>query len=696
MAVRTREISTGASKRRFRIPAILFLTFAFAFVGFGAARAFQPEAVSSVVSVLPQWPGRAKGGTGGRPGVAPEGSGVILRPNVIATAWHVIEPAERIEVRLADGRVLPARLISRDPLSDIALLRVDADLAPFGSVADPALADPVCSIGNSFGLGLSVTCGVVSAVHISNAGFNAVEDFVQTDAAINPGSSGGALVDRQGRLVGMTSAIFASNGDTNTGVGFAVSAELLWRVAEALLADGKVSYPSPGWRLETADRNQLAYLAAPVVTDLRGGGPADNAGVRNGDLIVTIGERRIESPRDAISALAVLPEGAESVELTILRDGAELNVALPLTQNPENAADDDAVSTEAVLGDCPHPAPVCIMRQAVFPVSSFDPVASATRIAPTLLVTNRHVVGDRTDAVVHTPRGPREAQVVASDYTGDLVVLSVNGLPEGGFIPSLKDDELGSAQFHAVGADVSRQEVRVFDPGALIAEPAEGAELGRIHVTARMQPGVSGGALVDEEGDLVGIAVGGGEGRYEAIPLAQVARLLDGRGSDVAPALTERLGRAFVDCTDLIDAAESGSTVKPETFVEVCSTGLNHGQLLEAGRVLARSGAINGAVSLHGQAVRQAPNSVNARLSLLVSMQLGARFEDMTEHARWLIGMVPDDPQALRFAIQSGVWGDVPDLAEEAYRLLLEADPRQAQAARRFIDNAPPAPPRRN
>ena len=336
------------------------------------------------------------------------------------------------------------------------------------------------------------------------------------------------------------------------------------------------------------------------------------------------------------------------------------------------------------------------MRQAVFPVSSFDPMASATRIASTLLVTNRHVVGDRTDGVVHTPDGPRVAEVVASDYLGDLVLLRVNGLPEGGHVPTLDDDAVGTAQFYVVGADVGRQEVRVLDPGTLIAEPSDGAELGRIHVTAQMQPGFSGGALVDENGNLVGIAVGGGEGRYEAIPIAQVAKLLDGRNSDAAPELTEWLGRAFADCADQIDAAESGAKVEPQTVVDTCSTAFNQGQLLEAGRMLARSGAFDGAATLHGQAVRQTPNSINARLSLLASMQLAARFEDMIEHAQWLIGMTPDDPQALRIAIQSGVWGGVPELAEEAYRLLLDADPSQARAARRFIDSAPPAPTRRN
>ncbi len=531
-------------------------------------------------------------------------------------------------------------------------------------------------------------------IAVSDAGFNAVEDFVQTDAAINPGSSGGALVDRQGKLVGMTAAIFASQGDTNTGVGFAISAELLWRVTEALLAAGRVSYPSPGWRLEMPGRGQLADLAAPIVTSLHSGGHAEEAGVRKGDLLAFIGKRRIRSPRDAVSAFAIQPKGSASVELKILRDGSEMTVALPLGLG--SAIESESVSPQSTLGDCPHPSTVCVVRQAVFPVSGFDPFASATRIAPSLLVTNRHVAGDRIEVVVHTPDGRRTARVVGSEYTGDLVLLSADGLPAGAYIPDLSGNFPDAELFYVVGADVSRQEVRVFAPGTLIAGPAEGAELGRIHVTARMQPGVSGGALVDGNGNLVGIAVGGGDGRYEAIPLAQVERLLDGRNSDVASALTGWLGQAFAECADRIDSAESGAVIEPNALADICSTALNHGQLLEAGRILARAGAFDGAVTLHRQAVRQVPNSINARLSLLVSLQLGARFEDMIEHARWLIGMVPEDPQALRFAIQSGVWGEAPALAEDAYQLLLEADPRQAQAARRFIDNAPPAPARRN
>ena len=539
-----------------------------------------------------------------------------------------------------------------------------------------------------------MTCGVVSALNVSDAGFNPVEDFIQTDAAANPGVSGGALVDAEGRLAGMMSAIFASGGDTNIGVNFATSTELLLRVVEALISDGEVRYPSPGWRLEAAGRDQLATVAAPVISEVSDGGTAAMAGIAPGDVILKIGSRRVRTPRDALAALAVVPDVSTPLDITLQRDGQRRIVALSFDAAPTVS---EASDTPESLGDCPHPAPVCRVRQAVFPVSSFDPIASATRIGPTLLVTNRHVVADRPDAVVHTPDGPRGARVIPSAYLGDLALLEVQGLPGDGFIPDLEGEVSDDGAFYAVGIDIARKEVRVFDPGGLIARPAEGAALGRLHVRSRMQPGVSGGALVDQQGELVGIAVGGGDGRFEAMPLEGVRALLALRTDAAAADVTRRLGTALSDCAagmSVIQARTADESDR-DTLFETCAATLNHGQLLEAGRILARAGDFDGAIALHGQAAEQVPNSINARISLLVSLQLAGRFDEMTGHARRLMLMAPEDPQALRFAIQSGVWGNAPELAEEAYRALVKADPRQAEAARRFIDNAPPAPVRR-
>lgn len=678
----------------YHLTAVFLATLALLLLAPRPADATPDKALQHVVSVLPVWPGHQQGGQGGAPGTVPEGSGVVVRPGLVVTAFHVVEPAERIDVRLSDGRVLPARLVAGDDASDIALLAVDSELRPIEMGPEPDLAQPACAIGNAFGLGLSVTCGVVSATGVTNAGFNAVEDFIQTDAAANPGSSGGALVDRDGRLIGMVSAIFASRADTNIGVNFAVSTKLLLRVADALRAEGRVSYLSPGWQLGFADRSQLAEVAAPVVRSVRPGGTAEIAGILAGDLVLEIGGRRTQDPRDANTALALFPDNTEEVEVVLSRSGEKRTVSLQFASpdaKPQMAGAD--------LDDpgCPHPVAVCRQRQAVFPISSFDPIASATRIGDTLLVTNRHVVGDRLDATVHTPDGPRAAKVVPSAFRGDLVLLEAEGLPDNGEVFDLVTTEESSELFYTIGADIARREVRVFDPGDLILPPADGAVLGRLHVGARMQPGVSGGALVDQDGRLAGIAVGGGDGRFEAIPVSAVKSLLQLRDHAEAARTTRRLGINFAACAASVDDVTAGDR-QPENLEKLektCNASSNHGQLLEAGRLLAQAGDFEAAVGLHQLASEQVPNSINSRMSLLVSLQLGARFEEMTEHARWLLEAAPDDPQLLRFSIQSGVWGGDLPLAERGYQALLQADPRQAQAARRFIDNAPPAPQRR-
>lgn len=295
---------------------------------FTPAYAIPPDTFQSVVSVLPVWPGKAQGGMGARPGTVPEGSGVVIaHGGLIATAWHVIKPAKRIDVRLADGRILPATVVGHDVASDIAVLRVKADLPTFVTAPQPILAQPVCTIGNTYGFGLSVTCGVVSAVDVSTAGFNEVEDYIQTDAAVNPGGSGGALVDTDGRLVGMVSAIFASRADTNIGVNFAVSARLLKRVVDDLSDDGVVTYVTAGWQLSRASRAQLAEVAGALVSNITPQGAAAVAGVEPADLILQIGSRRVLSPRDAAGALALVLPG-NSVDVTLLRGGQKHQVRL--------------------------------------------------------------------------------------------------------------------------------------------------------------------------------------------------------------------------------------------------------------------------------------------------------------------------------------------------------------------------------
>ena len=223
-------------------------------------------------------------------------------------------------------------------------------------------------------------------------------------------------------------------------------------------------------------------MAAPVVSFVEPGGAAEKSGIRESDLIVTIGGRRVKTPSDAVAALTLASGDTSSVVVELLRDGK------PITRELTVSFEQSAESSQPSLGsnDCPHPALVCQMRQAVFPISSFAPVGSATRIGKDLLVTNRHVVGDRMDATVHTPNGPKSAEVVPSAFAGDLVLLEVSGLPENGYVPDLSSDDADMSAFYTIGADIGRQEVRVFDPGVLIALPAETSSFSRLHVTASM------------------------------------------------------------------------------------------------------------------------------------------------------------------------------------------------------------------
>lgn len=196
-------------------------------------------AAPSVVVIEPTWPGYNRPGFGAPPGTAPAGTGIFIgtgdRSNHLVTAAHVITRATEIEIVTEDGMRHAAAVIAVDNQRDIAILETKLKRRPITlRLTDPAIGEHGCAIGNSFGLGLSISCGVVSAIHRKQIGFNPIEDFVQTDAAINPGGSGGALVDADGRLIGMIDGIFTKEADIDAGVNFAVSVPLLIEGAELL------------------------------------------------------------------------------------------------------------------------------------------------------------------------------------------------------------------------------------------------------------------------------------------------------------------------------------------------------------------------------------------------------------------------------------------------------------------------------
>ena len=201
-------------------------------------------AAPSVVVIEPTWPGYNRPGFGAPPGTAPAGTGIFIgtgdRSNHLVTAAHVIARATEIEIVTEDGMRHAAAVIAVDNQRDIAILETKLKRRPITlRLTDPAIGEHGCAIGNSFGLGLSISCGVVSAIHRKQVGFNPIEDFVQTDAAINPGGSGGALVDADGRLIGMIDGIFTKEADIDAGVNFAVSVPLLIEGAGLL----RRSYP---------------------------------------------------------------------------------------------------------------------------------------------------------------------------------------------------------------------------------------------------------------------------------------------------------------------------------------------------------------------------------------------------------------------------------------------------------------------
>ena len=270
------------------------------------------------------------------------GSGVIVSPDgYILTNHHVIDGADDIQVVLADGRELVARVKGVDPESDLAVLKTDGVDLPtitFGSMEGLQVGDVVLAIGNPFGFGNTVTLGIVSALGRNHLGINRFEDFIQTDAAINPGNSGGALVDTAGNLIGINSTIFSQSGGS-MGIGFAIPVSLARTVLAQIIKDGVVTR---GWlgvepqaiTRESAQALALARAEGVLVRALQPDGPADRAGIQVRDVVVEIAGKPTPDVPQLLARIAELAPGSNA-RIKVVRDGKPLDVDVVVARRPK-------------------------------------------------------------------------------------------------------------------------------------------------------------------------------------------------------------------------------------------------------------------------------------------------------------------------------------------------------------------------
>jgi serine protease DegQ len=270
------------------------------------------------------------------------GSGVIVGPEgYILTNHHVIEAADEIEVALADGRKVPARVVGTDPETDLAVLKAEVVTGmpsiTFGNPDSLSVGDIVLAIGNPFGVGQTVTMGIVSALGRSHLGISTFENFIQTDAAINPGNSGGALVDSGGNLVGINSAIYSRTGGS-LGIGFAIPADLARKVMEEIVRTGAVTRGWIGVEVqdispELAESFRLADPKGTLIAGVLRGGPADRAGVKPGDILLAVENQTVTDSSAMLNLIAALEPG-KSAKLRILRDRQELHIEVNVGKRP--------------------------------------------------------------------------------------------------------------------------------------------------------------------------------------------------------------------------------------------------------------------------------------------------------------------------------------------------------------------------
>ena len=284
------------------------------------------------------------------------GSGVIVSPEgYILTNQHVVDGADQIEVALADGRTATAKVIGIDPETDLAVLKINLPDLPtitLGRADQARVGDVVLAIGNPFGVGQTVTMGIISALGRNHLGINTFENFIQTDAPINPGNSGGVLVDVNGNLLGINTAIYSRSGGS-LGIGFAIPVSTARTVLESIITTGSVTR---GWigvepqdvTPEIAESFGLQQKSGAIVAGVLQGGPADKAGIRPGDILVSVNGEDIGDTTKLLNVVAQIKPGA-TAKVHVVRKGKELNLNVVIGKRPpppKQAADQQDSDTE--------------------------------------------------------------------------------------------------------------------------------------------------------------------------------------------------------------------------------------------------------------------------------------------------------------------------------------------------------------
>ena len=275
------------------------------------------------------------------------GSGVIVSTSgYVITNHHVVEAADEIEVTLADGKKLLAKLVGNDPDTDLAVLRVDSENLPaitFGSSETLRVGDVVLAIGSPFGFSQTVTSGIVSALGRTGLGINTFENFIQTDAAINPGNSGGALIDASGNLIGINTAI-VSNSPTGgaMGIGFAIPVSTAKMVLEQIVKSGSVTRGWIGVEAQAisptiAESFKLGSTRGALIAGVLRGGPADKGGVKPGDVLLEVQGKPVSDPAGMLNLIAALPPG-QPAKLRLKRQGQDVDATITVGRRPKPQA----------------------------------------------------------------------------------------------------------------------------------------------------------------------------------------------------------------------------------------------------------------------------------------------------------------------------------------------------------------------